>query len=547
MKYLSTLSLLLAGLGTTLVRAYDECKACNVVLVEDGVKWGVENDAWCTIPSKCDNGESDCFSYPLYNCCKGCDVVEESAEGKWGIESGYWCGIKDSCFGGSGASEEPVNTGNDGVLKNGWYTIKNTASNKYLQVSYGRAGDAANVVIGSEPQKWKLENVGDGYVTLLTMYGNYMLDIAAGDSKDGANVQIYSTHGGDAQQFAILKTSKDNVYVIGSKVTNGEKVLDIEKASTTDGSNVLQWVNGEKGNQTWVFESVSAPTEEEINPPRSSSNFKYEAYMQYRDAPGNYLNSCPQAGRIIKENYNGINGNNALNVYLPYGYDKNKRYNIFYLMHGGGENENTIFSNDVKLQPIIDNMIMNGELEPLIIVTPTFNRCEARTFYRELRESVIPFVEGKYSTYAKSTSPADLKASRMHRAYGGFSMGSVSTWAVLVNCLDIVGYFMPLSGDNWIGNGAYGKAKSVADAIDKSGLKSNEYFIFCATGSDDIAYPNMNPQIDEMKKMKQFIYTSDFSQGNFYYLVAPGKTHWWGYVKHYIYDALPSFFHEKQD
>ena len=54
----------------------------------------------------------------------------------------------------------------------------------------------------------------------------------------------------------------------------------------------------------------------------------------------------------------------------------------------------------------------------------------------------------------------------------------------------------------------------------------------------------MNPQIEEMKKMDQFVYTSDFSKGNFYYLVADGKTHWWGYVRHYIYDALPYFFHE---
>ncbi|ORX78165.1 alpha/beta-hydrolase [Anaeromyces robustus] len=546
MKYLSTLSLLLAGLGTTLVRAYDECKACNVVYVEGDEKWGVENNDWCIIPSKCDNGEKECFAYPLYNCCKGCDVIEESDEGKWGIENGYWCGIKDSCFKTDEPVEEPV-VGNDYVLKDGWYTIKNPNSNKYLQVSYGRGGDAVNVVIGSNPQKWKLENVGDGYVTLLTMYGDYMLDVAAGDSKDGANIQIYSAYGGDAQQFAIIPTSNGNTYVIGSKVSNGEKVLDIEKASTSEGSNVLQWVNGEKANQTWIFESVSAPSEEEVNPPKSSSNFQYEAYMQYRDAPGNYLNSCPQAGRIIKESYNGINGGNSLNVYLPYGYDKNKQYNIFYLMHGGGENENTIFSRDVNLQPIIDNLIMNGELEPLIIVTPTFNKCEARTFYREFRESVIPFVEGKYSTYAKSTSANDIKASRMHRAFGGFSMGSASTWAVLVNCIDIVGYFMPLSGDNWEADGGYGKAKSVADAINRAGFKKDEFYIFAATGSEDIAYPNMNPQMDEMKKMDPFVYTSDFSKGNFYYLVAPGKTHWWGYVKHYIYDALPSFFHEKQD
>jgi len=276
------------------------------------------------------------------------------------------------------------------------------------------------------------------------------------------------------------------------------------------------------------------------------AKYNYNANVQFKEAPGNYFGSCSQEGKVVKESYNGINGQNKLNVYLPYGYDSSKKYNIFYLMHGGGEDENTLFyNNDTQIQHMFDHMIMNGEMEPMIVVTPTFKKCEAGTFYNELRQSVIPFVEGKYSTYANGdTSPASIKASRMHRAYGGFSMGAVSTWAVMQNCLDIVGYYMPLSGDHWQGNGAYGKAKSIADAVDKSGLSKREYFIFAATGSDDIAYPNISPQIDEMKKMSQFEYTSDFSKGNFYFLVANGKTHWWGYVRHYVYDALPSFFHE---
>jgi len=377
------------------------------------------------------------------------------------------------------------------------------------------------------------------------MYGDLMIDIEGSDDSNGANIQINTSSNANSQQFIIQATSTDDVYTIGSKITQGNKVLDVEQARTTNGSNVLQWDNSEKPNQTWVIEATSAPTEEEINPPKPISNFKYEAMMQYRDAPQQYLGRCQQQGKITRESYNGINGGNSLLVYTPVGYDPSQQYNIFYLMHGGGENEGTIFGPDVELQNILDHLIMNGELEPLIVVTPTFNKCEAQTFYKEFRESVIPFVEGKYSTYAKSTSKEDIAASRFHRAYGGFSMGSASTWAVVINCLDIVAYFMPLSGDNWEATG-YGKASSVADAVKKFGLKPDEFFIFAATGSEDIAYPNMNPQMDDMKKMEPFIYTSDFSQGNFYYLVAPGKTHWWGYVKHYIYDALPSFFHEHQ-
>ncbi|ODM25233.1 glycoside hydrolase [Clostridium sp. Bc-iso-3] len=288
-------------------------------------------------------------------------------------------------------------------------------------------------------------------------------------------------------------------------------------------------------------EETPEPEPEPQKPP-----FNYEAAVQYRPAPNSYLTACSKPGKVVKETYSSINGTKSLNVYLPYGYDSSKKYNIFYLMHGGGENENTIFSNDVNLHLILDHMIMNGDLEPMIVVTPTFNggNCTAQNFYQEFRANVIPFVEGKYSTYAESTTPEGIAASRMHRAFGGFSMGAVATWAVMVNCLDYVGYYMPLSGDHWSGNSPQDKANSIASAINKSGLSKRQYFVFAATGSDDIAYPNIGPQIEAMKSLSHFDYTSDFSKGNFYFLVAPGTTHWWGYVRHYIYDALPYFFHE---
>ncbi|MBR7037961.1 MAG: carbohydrate binding domain-containing protein [Oscillospiraceae bacterium] len=269
--------------------------------------------------------------------------------------------------------------------------------------------------------------------------------------------------------------------------------------------------------------------------------FNYDPALAYHEAPSGYLDPCSQAGTITKETYTGIRGTKSLNVYTPYGYDPSKQYNIFYLMHGGGENENTIFSDDVKLGRILDHMIMNGELEPLIVVTPTFNGSgsEAGNFWDEFRQNVAPFVESKYSTYAKSGSLEDLRASRMHRAYGGFSMGALSTWCVADHDMDIVGYFMPLSGNNWEGMG------KLTGEIDSLGLKQNEYFIFAATGSKDLAYGNMRPEMEDLKtKTQYFTYTSDFSKGNYYFLVADGNVHWWGQVRHYVYDALPYFFHE---
>lgn len=266
--------------------------------------------------------------------------------------------------------------------------------------------------------------------------------------------------------------------------------------------------------------------------------FNYSANLAFKEAPGSYLNPINNGGKVIKETYTGINGGNTLNVYLPAGYDSSRKYNIFYLMHGGGENENTIFSDDVKINYMLDNMIANGDIEPMIVVTPTFNKCTAETVWKEMKESIVPFVEGKYSTYAENTTPAGLEASRMHRAYGGFSMGGGSTWNVLINDIDYFAYLMPLSGHCW------GGADAVYNAVKNSKYKDSTY-ILAATGTEDIAYGNMVPLINSLKsKTDVFKYTSDFSKGNFYFLEAPDKTHWWGFVRHYVYDALPYFFHE---
>ena len=320
------------------------------------------------------------------------------------------------------------------------------------------------------------------------------------------------------------------------------KAADVDQSGTVDATDV-RWI------YDYLFGTQTAYPEP-VKKQSTHSDFIYDPNLQYHSLPDGYLNRSANPGQVIKETYQGTTGTNTLYVYLPVGYDESKQYNIFYLLHGGGENENTLFfQNDTMMQNIFDHMIENGDMEPMIVVTPTWNQTGADKFYTEFRSKVVPFVEGKYSTYAEDTTIEGLQASRYHRAYGGFSMGSVSTWGVLCNNLDIVAYYMPLSGDYRIDglNSGYDKAKRIADAIDASGLEKDEYYIFCATGSDDIAYPNMTPQVEEMKKMPQFVYSSDLSQGNFYYMVSPGTTHWWGWVRHYIYDILPYFFHEHQN
>nr|WP_303804223.1 carbohydrate binding domain-containing protein [Ruminococcus flavefaciens] len=357
-------------------------------------------------------------------------------------------------------------------------------------------------------------------------------------------------------QLQYKDSSDEAVYVnIAKADAEGKKWTKLENTSFTipeDANEPVFYIESTEGTFNFYVDDVQFAAEgvkSEVTTGGGTvgeikvSNFNYSANLQYKAAPDSYFRQPANHGTVVKENYNGINGNKNMYVYLPYGYDKSKKYNVFYLMHGGGESEETCFNdNNINIDIMLDNMIANGDIEPMIVVTPTFNKApSADGVWEEMRKSIIPYVEKKYSTYAEDTSIDGLRASRYHRAYGGFSMGGGSTWANFNNNLDIIAYFMPLSGHCWDGAG------KVLSAARNSGFKKNEYFVLAATGTDDLAYGNMVPMINELKKNTDvFTYTSDFSQGNLYFLEARGNVHWWPQVRHYIYDALPYFFHENQ-
>lgn len=143
--------------------------------------------------------------------------------------------------------------------------------------------------------------------------------------------------------------------------------------------------------------------------------------------------------------------NKSAYVYLPYGYDNSKQYNILYLMHGTGDNEEYWLKKFEYNKIMVDNMIDKGIINPLIIVTPTFyveNDCKGNldpltySFKDELRNDLMPAVESKYSTHAATADDAAFKASRAHRAFAGLSRGAVTTLhSVVCGSLDYFSSF----------------------------------------------------------------------------------------------------------
>ena len=241
------------------------------------------------------------------------------------------------------------------------------------------------------------------------------------------------------------------------------------------------------------------------------------------------------------------------NVYLPYGYDEQKKYPVLYLIHGGGGNANA-WLDDSKIKNALDSAFTEGRCEPFLVVFPCFyNREPVRTgrvdeqaerghvlgFMQELRQNLIPLVDQSFSTIAD----------RSGRAIGGFSMGGVTTWFAFLNNLDQFECFMPLSGDCWQ-FGGLGGGKETMKTVDflcgritGQGFGPQDFRILAATGDQDIACPNLTPQIEEMKRRTDtFTYSDDLTQGNLHYVVKENAYHRYEDVCQYVYHFMPYLF-----
>ena len=182
--------------------------------------------------------------------------------------------------------------------------------------------------------------------------------------------------------------------------------------------------------------------------------------------PDEYREKASKQGKVTQLDYfskDYLNGEaeteKTAYVYTPAGYDekdKGTKYDIIYLLHGWGGNAEDHFKKE-STKNIIDNMIERGDIPPVIIVTPTLytenskkdfagSLKEAKVFYRDFEENLMPEVETRFNTYAESTSQKGLEDSRDHRIFGGFSLGSVATWQILCNDFDYVSGYLPMSG-----------------------------------------------------------------------------------------------------
>ena len=236
-----------------------------------------------------------------------------------------------------------------------------------------------------------------------------------------------------------------------------------------------------------------------------------------------YESPDDQAGTVVRIKYTtAMYGEKTykktMNVYLPYGYDENgaERYPVIYFFHGRGCDPSTLIGNEYT-KNAFDHMISTGIAKPFILVAPTYYY-DARhllydldLFVREMREEIMPLVEGTYRTFAETPDEAGFRASRDHRAVCGFSMGSMTTWSLFPSMLDVAAEFLPFSGP-----------MQDTDALIAAVEKADVPFYICMAcgGPDDLAYENCNALARQLAADPHFSYGTDREKDNLYYYLS---------------------------
>src|SRR5204863_9838095 len=82
-----------------------------------------------------------------------------------------------------------------------------------------------------------------------------------------------------------------------------------------------------------------------------------------------------EKGKLEKVNYDSksVGVKRWMEVYTPPGYSKDKKYHVLYLLHGAGGNENKEWTKQGVANVILDNLVADKKIVPLIVVFPNGN------------------------------------------------------------------------------------------------------------------------------------------------------------------------------
>jgi enterochelin esterase-like enzyme len=240
--------------------------------------------------------------------------------------------------------------------------------------------------------------------------------------------------------------------------------------------------------------------------------------------------------------------NRQMHIYTPPGYEQSsEKYPVLYLLHGGGGDESQWVVLGRSCQ-IIDNLIAQGKVKPMIIVTPNGNANQAAAtgeapatkqqtnspapnpntgtglYEKSVIEDIIPFVDKNYRTLS----------TKENRAIAGLSMGGGQSFNI---------GFANTDKFSWLGmfsSGMFGGASGAAFDVEKQipGFLSNSSLYnknlklyYVSVGEQDPRYIPTQTAVNTFKK----------NNLNVYYTSFPG-VHEWSVWRLSMIDFLPRLF-----
>ncbi|MDD4823414.1 MAG: alpha/beta hydrolase-fold protein [Bacteroidales bacterium] len=234
--------------------------------------------------------------------------------------------------------------------------------------------------------------------------------------------------------------------------------------------------------------------------------FKGDDYYAVKDVPHGDIRIKRYYSEVLKSW-------RTFYMYTPAGYDQNttQKYPVLYILHGGGEDQRG-WATQGKTDLIIDNMVAAKKAVPMIVVmmdgnipSRGFGEEALNTFEKELKESVIPFVEKNYRVKTDANS----------RALAGLSMGGMQTLGAGLKNTQMFAYLGVFSSGWWanqpdLSNPQYEYMKNNAATINKN-LKQ---FWIAMGGKEDIAYQNCKIMLGKFDEMKIKYSYSEYPGGH---------------------------------
>ncbi|MCF8360104.1 MAG: esterase [Prolixibacteraceae bacterium] len=208
----------------------------------------------------------------------------------------------------------------------------------------------------------------------------------------------------------------------------------------------------------------------------------------------------------------GNNMQRRVTIYTPPGYENSrKKYPVLYLLHGmGGDEEAWIALG--RTSQILDNLIAQGKVEPMIVVMPNGNVAQQAApgespkglykptmqlphtmdgKYEETFPDVIKFIENNYR----------VKAKKEYRAIAGLSMGGFHSLHIsryYPNTFDYIGLFSAaILPDQKVESVVY---ENIDETL-KAQMDNGYELYWIGIGKTDFLYKNVNDYCAKLDSM----------------------------------------------